>query len=118
MQMPLGKMRVLSEANGKTVAMGDHESADNATILFVRSTAVPIQSAGTVKMGRLSTPSQCLQMHQDVLDNLARAGRPVSAQRLKHVQKSIFYRYGFTSSASGEVVMLHALDQYVCSAEI
>jgi len=118
MQMPLGKMRVLSEANGKTVAMGDHESAENATILFVRSTAAPFHSAGTVKMGRLSTLAQCLQMHQDVLDNLARASRPVSAQRLKQVQTSVFFRYGFTSSTSGEVAMLHALDQYVCSAEI
>jgi len=118
MQVPIGKIRVLAEADGETVAMGDHERAEHATIVFVRSTAEPFQSAGTVNRGKLCTLEQCLQMHQDVLDNLASVGQPVSTKHLKQVQMNIFNKYGFTSSVSGGIAMLNALDKYVCNAEL
>merc|ERR1711933_390596 len=98
--------------------MSDHESAERATILFARSTAEPFQSTGIVNIGKLRTLEQCLQMHQDVLDSLAGAGRPVSTKHLQQIQTSMFNRYGFTSCVSGAIAMLNALDQYVCNAEL
>jgi len=118
MQMPLGKMRVLAEVDGEAVTMADHESAEHASVLFVRTTAAHFQSAGVVNMGKFCTLEQCLQMHMDVLHSLSGARQPVSAECLKQIQTSVLSRYGFNSSASGMAALLHALDQYVGNAEV
>mmetsp|Transcript_21981 Transcript_21981/g.46749 ORF Transcript_21981/g.46749 Transcript_21981/m.46749 type:complete len:308 (-) Transcript_21981:13-936(-) len=118
MQMPLGKMLIMAEADGEAVALGDDEGAERATTLFARSVAASLQTTGQANAGTSCTLEQALAMQQDFLDSLASGNQPVSTERLKEVQTSILLRYGMKSGPGGLAAMLCTFDQYASDAAI
>jgi len=112
MQLPLGKMQVMSEVDGEAVVLGDHEGTEFATTLFVCSTTNSQESGAAFSL------EQALAMQQDFRDNLAASSGPISRESMKELQANIALKHGLKPSPSGISNMLRTFDHYAWNADI